>query len=1738
MAKVKDILSANELEILRRTKTDDEIIAIARQRNKEHQELLKNKQTKPQNKYDNDGFLNSVVRAGAEATSRGVAALDWVDNKVGFDLISDEFASKNTKILNQVEKVKEETSAKGNWKPISAERKAEKKALEVENANAKGFLENAGVGLKTLYDTVANPNEWTTQGMIAGILPNDPGNALSLVAGPIAGKIIQKLGGGMASNVAFGVADGVVSGGATEYAVAKGTGKTDDEANKAFAQGATAGAIIPAVTSTVGATLTNKNTHSSDTDANKNIPKVQEAVFNNPMMNVDNEIKNIITEKNTETVNTLNEAEQKATQMHEEIKIKLNEADAQGATLDEMIAIQENIPISEAEHHYSKVLNGDNTVSNDVAGFKIINKIEDTIKNSTLTQDEVFIKLREKGISQDLAKVASQSYKEKNTDILSDFISNKVSEHLELEDTNFKNNIAQKVDIYNKQIIADEKAWSVSPTKQTIDNFVSENIGDDFVAPGQRDMIYELNKIGLVNDITVDNIDKKFDLSKGADGAYNTNDKTITIDEKVPNTQKAQILTHEYIHGATTKLLQNKTFFDDVNTLMNSAKGKSKNKKHYGYKTPDEFIAEAFSDPAFAKELNDMSLTAEMRKRFGVDESFKSVWDVVVSKFSEVVTAMTGKKFDINRGSYFESLNDVVSKQIQELENIRNERISTGESLKNDYLSNPTIFKATEFDNLKLHPRFDELVEMRKDIKASDIKYDKKVINKGTVVHDNDKFNGIDNTFVVPTSYEKNYNADFKLTKQDIDNIKNGKITDDITQKIADDLYVLDNHPDWKAYSDDVDVVQSKEILGDEFSQNNYINNDGVLVNNGKVLFSKKGDNTNGKIKNKKRDRENVVDRGAKSNSAANGKPTNNKNDGGDTSSSRTDAKLSNNNKRVEGQSTSSNTSGDISKFDTDKVVQLKSKESFKGIKDRNLKEILFHVKDESPSLVKKYDDFSNQTIDTLDNFFHGLDKDGNIKQKTNRVVDIVRNNLITNSFKSKEFVELLQQTKREKSRLKVYAKNMQENLNKLTKEESSSLVLALDGDIPKADIKKTLGDDLYTIYQQLRVQIDTNMNALIDAGLLDKDVAKEDYVKRFYKEHLESKSIFSGIMGSDHKINEKHFKRKNLTKEQRDNINQIRDAGYVVARTLLEQNRQLKKAKFLSTLADQFSSDTIKDGFVQVPNNVKNGLNVWGKLNGKFVPEHIMDELNGIYKMEQNLDNWAQRNTKTFTRWIKGTWTAGNAGTHLYNIISNNLNLYLNGLIFTTKNGRKFGGSRGLDGMKRFLSKDTKEAYKKELVDTGLYDDNFFDALDDVAQDMKERSNTDKWKMKDFYNGMLFRQDSKFTQKVQDIYDVEDKIYRVFAYEETKYDIKVEKYEAANGKVKRFTKDIISDIENIELSKDDMTKAMNEARDMFVDYSKEVPPIVSTLDNYMLAPFLRYTYLATIRQSKTAIKHPFRAMAVGLFMEEAIQGIFGDGEDLNSDDVLKPEWMETGASNWNMYGANNFIKVGDTKEESTWLNMGRALPGFRMFAITAGLYGDIYKILVDNQDKYGRDLFNPHDENYLKALKTVSKLSETIMPPMSPIALPVYHGDRFTAYGNIKKDKDGKPMTETLSIGGRYSQKLINGAMGSKLDRYGNPLELTDVVKQMFGLKLEKINKKDEANKKLESLNREYKPKINKQKEKNLNNPTKKKQIEKEYHDKIDKIKKAAGGFDLNSEDKKSNGFGFSDGYFDIKLD
>lgn len=622
--------------------------------------------------YDGDSTLDSLIRGGAEATGRGIAFINYFDDQLGLDLISDETAHKNAMILEKLEQKKEAVSREG----LSEERLAELKALDQNIADADGVGENVVAGVNKLVDVVTHPSEWTTQGMVAGVLPADPANLISALTGGVGGKVITKLGGNLSAKIGFGVADGVASGGMTEYAVAKGSNKSDEEAEKAFMMGSTVGAVVPTAMATASAVYSTKPVHISTPDEVKqNIGKATD------FKEVSPEGKDALTEltikKEVEKdIKEIAEVEQRSMDLSNETKVKLQEAHGRGATIGELMAIRDSIPVDESEVAISKLINSGEVPQNDLVGFRLVSVLENTIAAGTKTPDEVYTSLTSKGVKKELAGVVAQSYKEKTTETLEDFITAKIEDQLEIKYEGLKQDIAVKVEQYNNEIIADEANWQSSIPKAELDEFINNSIGEEFITTPHKEMLESLNKIGLVDKLSHERI-------KEALGKYDFKDTAIAVDDQMLNIDKPRVLTHEYIHSATVNLMKmDKSFNSDIELLMKSAKSKSKNKKAYGFTNSYEFVAEAFSNPLFAKELNDMKLSPALKEKLSLKDEIVSVWDYVVEKFSEVVHGTTGRKFNIDKGSYFGTLNDMMAKKLQEIEDIKAQRIEDGSSLE------------------------------------------------------------------------------------------------------------------------------------------------------------------------------------------------------------------------------------------------------------------------------------------------------------------------------------------------------------------------------------------------------------------------------------------------------------------------------------------------------------------------------------------------------------------------------------------------------------------------------------------------------------------------------------------------------------------------------------------------------------------------------------------------------------------------------------------------------------------------------------------------------------------------------------------------------------------------------------------------------------------------------------------------------------------------------------------------
>ena len=119
---------------------------------------------------------------------------------------------------------------------------------------------------------------------------------------------------------------------------------------------------------------------------------------------------------------------------------------------------------------------------------------------------------------------------------------------------------------------------------------------------------------------------------------------------------------------------------------------------------------------------------------------------------------------------------------------------------------NPHAKELPTMEELQAHPRYQELLDMRRDVSAKDAQSPQRLV-QGGAGRELDGFGGTDKQAYDKAVYEKNYANDFELTKADVKKLENGTADEEILAKLERDQGVLDNHPDY-------DNGQNFEMIG------------------------------------------------------------------------------------------------------------------------------------------------------------------------------------------------------------------------------------------------------------------------------------------------------------------------------------------------------------------------------------------------------------------------------------------------------------------------------------------------------------------------------------------------------------------------------------------------------------------------------------------------------------------------------------------------------------------------------------------------------------------------------------------------------------------------------------------------------------------------------------------------------------------------------------------------------------
>ena len=1463
---------------------------------------------KLKNRYADDSISSSIIRGSAEATARGINFLNWVDDNTGNHFISDEFMKKNQKILDDLEQTKEFYSTAG----LSQDRLNELDNLKKQSANAKGFVEDTKAGLNSLVDTAMHPTEWTIQGAVANILPTDPANALSLVTGGVGGKIVGKTLNTLGKKTAFSVADGVVSNSLAEYGVARGGGKSEDEAIKIATQAGIAGAVIPAAYAATGATLskaTNKidNTNSTInttqnlqevTSVNNDIEKSPYIVNTNELKEVNSqELQASLTQSLQQDSKIIQDVELESNTIHKQTNDTIIKAIDQGASIDDIVSIKNNIPVSKASKDITKIINDGKQTTPRLSGTKIINVIQDSINNPTKSLQEIDTILQNENVSDSLRDVAIQSIKVKDTAPIEDFISAKLSDTLEIKQTGLKNSILQNTQIENQQKYIDELNYKNSLSKKKIKTFIDDTVPKNLQDENYKAMIYELNKIGLVDDLKIEDIKTKYNQPY-ADGAYQN--KKIYLDKNTQDNIKMETITHEFVHSATEKLLNDKLFKNDMQLLLDGAREDlSDIENHPALENVKEFVAYGLSDPDIAKRLNDIKLSKELKQKLNLDESYNTIWDIIVDRFNKAVSNITGKTFKIKKDGYFKAMNNLVSKQMRDIKRLEKKQ-------KKNNIKSKKKNKDVDIDYRDLT---DE--KMMKDIGvvSSKTRADR-VLNK-LKNELNRKNLSVEETDILDVYLGDKTKAEIKTN--DLNDVI--KFVHGGRKKGAKKIIVKHGEVDTTGGLTTLELVKIGEVI-----RNGKINNNSYSQTNNSIRYGY--DYKKGGVKFRV-----VVEEF---------------NDGKKIFDYYSDRNFIEVDKTKHPLNSTSNT-----KIIPQSPLFSKSKQQK-------------HFK-----LWRKYEKTIDKVVD------YGYDKLLMIPELLSHIPKEILagiNKKQSKNIKNTRWFTVTQLHKDTNKSLNQYNINkavMYEDINeqiekpleKLSKQNSKDLVKALNGDM-KPD---KLNTELKKIYKNFRDTIDQNADKLINLGVLDKKDKIENYIKRYYEEHLEMVDASSGInLG-------KLKKRKDIDYDKRVEIGMIEDASFVIANTIAEQNTLIEKATLLKKLDEQFSAkkDNIPDNYVQIPSyESKKGLKSFGALGGKYVPQELKTALDESRIIEQEkLD--LQNMLYAMTDHLKVNLTVKNPVTHLYNIGSNLLLSFLNKdltevskLLYMrvynptefkalVKEANQYGLNSQLDDMEK------PQISLRKLSDNFMDKDaEYFDKNKGAYKSAKELSvNVIQTIFKELY----LSAESKTGKTARDLYDWEDKIFKLAAYKKNK----------AKGL--------------------DNETAFKEANDVYVDYTTPLPAGIRFLDKSGLMPFLHYQYKATPATLKVMLKNPLRTLLLGSGIA-TLGALRWQDED---DRYLKPHWAKDKLIN--MFGAKEWTRVGN----GYYFNSGRLIPGTKLdFEIGGFIKSGL--LILDGKTPLGYSISKKYDDTMTRYANTTLVAMENFLPPVTFGR----YGQRFTKIG------------------------------------------------------------------------------------------------------------------------------------------
>ena len=555
-----------------------------------------------------------------------------------------------------------------------------------------------------------------------------------------------------------------------------------------------------------------------------------------------------------------------------------------------------------------------------------------------------------------------------------------------------------------------------------------------------------------------------------------------------------------------------------------------------------------------------------------------------------------------------------------------------------------------------------------------------------------------------------------------------------------------------------------------------------------------------------------------------------------------------------------------------------------------------------------------------------------------------------------KEIDELLGEYHRTTAAIYTQAGQFKEYLGKLSLGNRKAMFKALDGETDASE----LPEHVRPLYEKVRKTIDDGAQALVDAGALESKNVIKDYVKHYYKKHLDEAKENGRIAKALRQS--KFFARKQMSWEQKQLREIEDDAAFAVTNTILEQKKQLLKAQTLKLFADKFAKDAPPEGaeglnWTRISDeSAGGGIKKYGALAGKYVPEDVAKALAEAEMLGREMAKFNGAYYKLIDH-IKVNVTVKNPFTHLYNFGSNMALAFLHGdfneAVKTT--AAWIGGSR--------------QFKKWENLANSLGLDSHLSDLEGLVRPLQSDSggNILTKTLKNAY----MAEGSYLGDPARYLYSMEDKVFKIARFKKN---------------LELIAKDRGFDVNDFsKFSPDELKAAMKDAQYSYVDYSTHFNGTLKLLDKSGVQPFLHYAVKSTPMVVKAALKRPDRFL-----MMQAVLAYGGGsawlGADNENDNLAKPEWAESGALP-NLVGVKSWMRVGNT---DWYFNSGRLVPGFRFdgfdkLEFNGGFVGGAINI-ASGKSTLGYKIEGEEDSAAEKITKRMLELTKSYFPPISPL--------------------------------------------------------------------------------------------------------------------------------------------------------